>query len=81
MSNTISLRIPSSYHRAIQKLAKEEKVSMNQIIASAVGEKLSALQTEDYLGARASRASQRRFEAALAEVPGIEPEIHDKMPD
>jgi len=52
---------------------------MNQWIASAVGEKLSALQAESYLEARAERASRERFEAALQNVPDIEPEEYDSL--
>ena len=77
MTNTISLRIPSSYHRAIQRIAKEENVSMNQLIVSAIGEKLSALQTEGYLNERMARASREKFEAALSQVPDIDPESFD----
>ena len=79
MNNTISLRIPSSYHHAIQRLAKEEKVSMNQLIASAIGEKLSALQAESYISERASRASSKKFKAALAKVPDVEAEPFDRI--
>ena len=79
MSNTISLRIPNSYHRAIQEIAKGEKVSMNQLIAAAIGEKISALQTEDYLGSRAARASRAKFDAALEKVPDVEPEPFDRI--
>ena len=79
MNNTISLRIPSSYHRAIQRLAKQEKISMNQLISSAIGEKLSALEAEDYINERASRASREKFELALAKVPDVEPEAFDRI--
>jgi len=80
MSNSvISLRMPASYHHGVQEAAKAENVSMNQWIASAVGEKLSALQAESYLEARAERASRERFEAALQNVPDIEPEEYDSL--
>jgi len=79
MKNTISLRIPVSYHRAIQRAAEAEQISMNQFIASAIGEKLSALQTEDYLDTRAARASREKFENALAAVPDVEPELRDRI--
>ena len=79
MKSTISLRIPSSYHKAIQKVAETENISMNQLIASAIGEKLSALETESYINERASRASRDKFEAALSKVPNIEPEPFDEV--
>ncbi len=76
---TVSLRLPDSLHRGVKELAKREGVSMNQIIATAVAEKLSALMTENYLAERASRGSRERFEAVLAKVPDVEPEERDRL--
>jgi hypothetical protein len=42
---------------------------LNQPISSAVGEKLAALMTEDYL-ARAGRGSRRSYEAVLSQDRG-----------
>ena len=52
---------------------------MNQIIATAVAEKLSALMTEDYLAEPARRGSRERFEAALRKVPDVEPDERDRL--
>jgi hypothetical protein len=60
-------------------LANQDHVSMNQFIASAVAEKVSALATESYLNERASRASQEKFSAALAAVPALVPDADDVM--
>lgn len=76
---TVSLRLPSSLHRGVQELARREGVSRNQIIATAVAEKLSALMTADYLEERASRGRRERFEAVLAKVPDVEPEERDHL--
>lgn len=76
---TVSLRLPNSLHRGVKDLAKREGVSMNQIIATAVAEKLSALMTEDYLEERGRRGSRERFEAVLAKVPDVEPEERDRL--
>lgn len=78
MSN-LSLRLPESLHKQVKALAKEEGVSINQLITTALAEKLSALMTEDYLGARAARSDQGAFERALAKVPDAEPEVHDQL--
>lgn len=76
---TVSLRLPNSLHRGVKELAKREGVSMNQIIATAVAEKLSALMTADYLEERASRGDRERFEAVLRKVPKIEAEERDRL--
>ncbi len=52
---------------------------MNQFIASAVAEKISALTTEKYLGERAERASVDKFQAALAAGPATIPDEFDQQ--
>ena len=76
----LSLRLPESLHRKLGELAEQEGVSINQLITSAVAEKMSALMTEEYLAARAKRASRTKFEAVLAKVPDVEPEEFDRLP-
>jgi hypothetical protein len=51
---------------------------MNQLISSAVGEKLAALMTEDYLG-RAKRGSRKAYETVLSRVRDVPPEERDKL--
>ncbi|MFW6087681.1 MAG: toxin-antitoxin system HicB family antitoxin [Myxococcota bacterium] len=77
--STLSVRLPGSLHRGVKELAKREGVSMNQIIATAVAEKLSALMTEDYLEERAARGNRERFEAVLEKVPDVEPDERDRL--
>jgi hypothetical protein len=52
---------------------------MNQLISSAVGEKLAALMTEDYLG-RAKRGSRKAYEAVLGKVRDVPTEERDQLP-
>ena len=75
----LSLRLPESLHRKLGEIAEREGVSINQFISSAVAEKMSALLTEEYLRARAKRASRRKFDAVLAKVPDVEPEAFDRI--
>jgi predicted transcriptional regulator len=75
----LSLRLPESLHRKLGELAEREGVSINQLISTAVAEKMSALLTEEYLQGRAKRASRRKFEAVLAKVPDVEPDAYDRV--
>ena len=77
--STISIRLPDSLHSMAKTMASQDRISMNQFIASAVAEKVSALATETYLNERAKRASQNKFEAALAAVPAAEPDSQDRL--
>lgn len=77
--STISIRLPESIHKKIKELAKKEGVSMNQLVNSAVSEKVSAILTAEYLEARGVQGSRARFEQILNSVPDEEPDEQDKL--
>lgn len=77
--STISLRLPNSLHQSIRQLAHKEHVSINQMIALALAEKISALMTEDYLGKRAHKGSKKDFMKALGKISGNKPSDNDKI--
>ena len=52
---------------------------MNQLITTALAEKMSALATETYLEERAKRGNRKDFENALASVADVEPEGDDLL--
>ena len=79
--STLSLRLPDSLHDELRRLADREGISINQFVASAAAEKLSALRTASYLEERARRGNRRDFEAVLAKIPDVPPPEHDRMPD
>lgn len=74
MSNTRTypLRLPASIKAAAEKLAKEEGVSLNQFVATAVAEKLTAMNTAAFFTERRERADFEAFRAILTR-PGGEP--------
>jgi predicted transcriptional regulator len=69
--STISLRLPESLHKRVRELARAEDVSINQLITTALAEKMSALMTVDYLEERAARGSRKKFERVMAKVPDV----------
>ncbi|MEW6076700.1 MAG: YlcI/YnfO family protein [Thermodesulfobacteriota bacterium] len=77
--STLSLRIPHSLHEQIRLLAKREGISINQFVASAAAEKMTALLTEEYIEARAKKGSVKKFEKVLKKVPDSEPEHYDRI--
>ena len=77
--STLSIRLPESLHKQVKELAKSEGISMNQFIALAVAEKMSALMTVDYLEKRAKRGSKEKFDAVMAKVQDREPLEYDKL--
>ena len=79
--SAISLRLSDSLHRKVREIAEREGISINQLISTAVAEKLSALMTEEYLEERAQRGSRQKFDRALGKVRDAEPEPGDAGDD
>lgn len=71
--SALSLRLPESLHRQVRELAEREEVSINQFIATAVAEKMSALLTVEYIEARARRGSRTHLRSILQRVPDLPP--------
>jgi hypothetical protein len=79
--STSSLRLPDSLHERARQLAEREGTSINQLIATALAEKISALDTVSCLDERASRGSRSAFREALRRVPSAHPVVGDELPD
>ncbi len=77
--STLSLRLANSLHNEVKFLAKQEGISINQFIASAVAEKMSALMTENYLEKRAKKGNEKAFLEAMSKVPNVDPEEIDRL--
>jgi HicB family len=68
---TISLKLSDSLHKMARELAKQENISINQLITLSLAEKISALMAEEYLGRRAKLGNRGKFMAALAKVADV----------
>jgi predicted DNA-binding ribbon-helix-helix protein len=77
--STLSLRLPESLHKQLKAVAERDGVSINQFIATAVAEKLSALMTVDYLEERAARGDRARFDRVLGKVRDVPAEEDDRI--
>jgi hypothetical protein len=78
---TYPLKLPHSIKQAAMRLAKEDGVSLNQWIASAVAQKVGAVETAaEFLKRRAGDATGDDFTAILAKVPDRPPLPGDELP-
>ena len=77
--SAISLRLPESLHKRVRELAKQEDVSINQFITTALAEKLAVLMTIEYLEERGERGSRRKFRRALSKVRDRKPDTADRL--
>jgi hypothetical protein len=75
----IRLRLPDSLHKMIKEVAARDKISINLMITIALAEKLSALETEDYLVKRAQMGSRTMLMRTLAKVPDKAPDKKDTL--
>ena len=76
--SALSVRLPESLHKHAKQYAALEGISVNQLISSALAEKLSALATEDYLAQRAKQGSRLKFDAALGRISDAAPDAVDR---
>ena len=70
--STYPLRLPRSIKAEVERLAKQDGISVNQFIATAVAEKLSAMRTAEFFSERRARADFATFDR-LMRRPGGEP--------
>ena len=78
-SSTYPLRLPQSLKNEVARLADKDHTSINQFIAMAVAEKISALETEHYLEQRAKNADMDAFYKILTRDGGETPQAGDEI--
>lgn len=77
---TIQIKLPDSLYRQVRHLAEQDRITVDQFLAAAAAEKLSALYTTDYLSERAARADTREeFLRLLCKVPDVEAQQYDRL--
>lgn len=76
--STYPLRLPKSLKEKVVKSAKRDGISVNQFIALAVAEKVSALETERFFAERARRGDRETFRALLLREGGETPRTDDE---
>ena len=76
---TLSVRFPNSVHEAVKAYAKEDDISINQFITSAVIEKLTSLDTVNYLEERSLRGSEEKYLKVLNKAPHAKPREDDAI--
>ncbi|MBX9934331.1 MAG: toxin-antitoxin system HicB family antitoxin [Methylobacterium sp.] len=79
---TYPLKLPTSIKTAAARLAKEDGVSLNQWIATAVAQKVGAVEmAAEFFKCRAAGHSLDEFDDILARVPERPPEPGDELPE
>ena len=79
-AKTYPLRLPRSLKEAVERLSRQDGTSINQFVATAVAEKVSALQTARYFEDRRARADFKAFDKIMRRRGGKPPREGDEMP-
>jgi hypothetical protein len=80
-TTTYPLRLPRSIKAEVERLAKQDGVSINQFIATAVAEKLSAMRTAEFFAERRGRADFAAFDRLMKRRRGEPPGPDDTIPE
>ena len=79
-TKTYLLRLPRSLKKAVEEQSREDGTSINQFVATAVAEKLSALQTAEFFASRKARADFQTFDKIMKRRGGKKPRAGDELP-
>ncbi|MYE10226.1 MAG: toxin-antitoxin system HicB family antitoxin [Gammaproteobacteria bacterium] len=76
------LKLPASLKETAARLAKEDGVSLNQWIATAVAQKIGAVETAaDFFERRGARSTPGDLKRHLERAPDVPPQPGDERPD
>ena len=75
---TYPLRLPRSLKAAVERISRQEVTSINQFIATAVAEKVAALEAVAFFEERRQRADFAAFDAIMARTGGEPPRLGDE---
>ncbi|MGB2622763.1 MAG: hypothetical protein WA857_08980 [Candidatus Acidiferrum sp.] len=78
-TTTYPLRLPRSLKKAVESQSKEDGTSINQFVATAVAEKISALQTAEFFATRKARADFKAFDKLMKRRRGQPPRPGDEI--
>jgi uncharacterized protein (DUF1778 family) len=73
------LRLPRSIKAAVERMAKQDGTSMNQFMATAVAEKISALETSAFFEDRLKRLDYKTFDRVMNRTGGEPPRKGDEV--
>ena len=77
--STYSLRLPRSIKAEVERRARADGISINQFVATAVAEKLAAMNTAAFFADRRARADFKAFDRLLRRKGGEPPGPDDRI--
>jgi hypothetical protein len=77
--STYPLRLPRSVKAEVERRARQDGISVNQFVATAVAEKLAAMGTAEFFAERRERADFATFDRLMQRKGGEPPGPDDTM--
>jgi hypothetical protein len=77
--STYPLRLPRSVKAEVERRAKEDGISINQFVATAVAEKLAVMNSATFFAERRNRADFKAFDRIMRRKGGEPPAPDDTV--
>ena len=77
--STYPLRLPRSIKAEVERRAREDGISINQFVATAVAEKLAVMNTVTFFADRRNRADFKAFDRLMRRKGGEPPSPEDTI--
>ena len=77
--STYPLRLPRSVKAEVERRAKEDGISINQFVATAVAEKLAVMNSATFFSERRTRADFKAFDRIMRRKGGEPPAPDDTI--
>ena len=75
----LQLRLPESIHNKVRRIAKKEKLSINQLLVNSISSEIIRYETMKFFEDRSKNFNENDFLDALKQIPEIEHEEQDKF--
>jgi hypothetical protein len=75
----VNVQLPEPLHAKAREVAKAQNLSIDELIASALAQRLARLIPDSYLEERARRADGAALSDVLNQVPDVSPEEEDRL--
>jgi hypothetical protein len=75
----MNIKVPDSLLKQAQEMAEKEDITVEQLVNSALAEKMAAWKTVKYLKDRAARGDREKFQQAMSKVPDVEAGTFDRL--
>lgn len=76
--STYPLRLPRSIRTGVERMSKQDGISINQFVSIAVAEKLAMMQAQAFFAERRARADMSAFDQLMQRSGGELPRAADK---